>query len=209
MRTIDISMPVAPGMPSFPGDPEVVVSPVWRLAKGDGYNLSTWSFGSHTGTHVDPPRHFADDGATADHLDLDVLNGPCVVVDVDPSARAVAARDVARVPPGATRVLFRTANSARWARGIPYFPDYVALAEESVGPLLDHGVRLVGIDSLSIESDPSGRYPVHRRLLSAGALILEGLRLAEAPAGPYDLRCLPLRLASADGAPCRAVLVAP
>jgi arylformamidase len=209
MRTIDISMPVRPGMPSFPGDPPVTVSPVRQLVRGDPYNLSTWSFGSHAGTHVDPPRHFSEQGAPTDELDLELLNGPCEVVDVDPRAPYVRAGDVDRVPARTTRVLFRTGNSARWARNPRYFSDYVALAPEVARPLLDRGIRLVGIDALSIESDPGGRFPLHRSLLSEGAVILEGLWLAEARPGPYELRCLPLRLADGDGAPCRAVLLAP
>jgi arylformamidase len=209
MRTIDISMPIAVGMPTFPGDPSVTVQPVRQIGRGDPYNLSVWTFGSHAGTHVDPPLHFVPGGTPADQLDLTVLNGPCVVVDVDPGRAVVGPDEVARVPVGATRVLFRTANSARWGRSNAYFDEFVALTPEAAGTLLDRGVTLVGIDALSIESDPSETYPVHHALLAAGSLILEGLRLEPVPAGPYELRCLPLRLVGGDGAPCRAVLVAP
>ncbi|HEV8050012.1 MAG TPA: cyclase family protein, partial [Thermoplasmata archaeon] len=191
------------------GDPAVTSTPVRRLTRGDSYNLSVWSLGSHAGTHVDPPRHFAENGLAADQLDLGVLNGPCAVVEVDPRARSVTDKDLDRIPPRTTRVLFRTANSPRWARGEPFFEDYVGLSTEAAQPLVDRGVRLVGIDSLSIESDPSGRFPVHRTLLSSGTLILEGLCLDEAKPGAYELRCLPLRLGDGDGAPCRAVLLGP
>jgi arylformamidase len=107
------------------------------------------------------------------------------------------------------RVLFRTTNSVRWRRGDPFFEDFVALTDEAAAGLLDRRVRLVGIDALSIESDPTGRFPVHHRLLKASVAIVEGLVLADVPAGSYELRCLPLRLVDGDGAPCRAVLIAP
>jgi arylformamidase len=208
MRTIDVSMPVRPGMPSFPGDPAVAVEPVRRVDRGDAYNLSTWTFGSHTGTHVDPPLHFVPGGAAADALDLSVLNGPCEVVEVPPGSTGVGRLEVGRVPPGVVRVLFRTANSRRWASAGRFFDDYVAVTPDGAAALVERGVKLVGIDSLSVESDTTGAFPVHHALLGRGVLILEGLLLADVPAGPYDLRCLPLRLAGADGAPCRAVLVA-
>ncbi|MFI5414233.1 MAG: cyclase family protein [Candidatus Lutacidiplasmatales archaeon] len=208
MRTIDISMPMHPGMPSFPGDPPVHGRPVRQVDRGDPYNLSVWTMGSHAGTHVDPPRHFLSAGAGSDRLDLAVLNGPCHVVDVGDGATTVGPAEVARMPSGTTRVLFRSANSRRWDSGDQFFPDYVALTLPAANELLARGVRLVGVDALSIESDPSERYPVHRLLLGAGVAILEGLRLGAAPAGEYELRCLPLRWVDGDGAPCRAVLVA-
>jgi arylformamidase len=209
MRLIDISMPVRPGMPSFPGDPVVETTPVKRVAKGDPYNLSTWTIGSHTGTHVDPPVHFVDGGATTDQLDLGVLNGPCRVVDVPATSLSIGPEEVAAVPRGSKRVLFRTATSARWAVEPRFFPDYVALTPAAAELLADRGVGLVGIDALSIELDPTGRFPVHHRLLGGRTLILEGLLLHAAPSGEYDLRCLPLDLVGGDGGPCRAVLAVP
>jgi arylformamidase len=209
MRRIDISMPLFPGMPSFPGDPSFDVVQLCSITRGDPYNLSGLSFGSHAGTHVDPFGHFVPGGATADHLDLDVLNGPCWVVDVDARAAHVGADDVARIPTGTTRVLFRTANSTRWARSLTFFPDYVGLTTAAADALVERKVRLVGIDALSVENDPSGSFPVHHSLLARGTLILEGLLLAAAPAAEYRLDCLPLSLRDGDGAPARATLVTP
>jgi arylformamidase len=209
MRRIDISMPLHPGMPAFPGDPGFRSEPVRSLARGDPYALSLLAFGSHAGTHIDPPRHFLPEGTPVDRVDLDVLNGPCVVVGVDARKAEIGPADIPALPPGTRRVLFRTANSERWSRGEGFFPDYVALALPAAESLLRQAVRLVGIDSLSVESDPSEKYPVHRRLLGEGVLLLEGLCLAEAPPGLYDLECLPLPLRDGDGGPARAVLRAP
>jgi arylformamidase len=209
MRRIDVSMPLADGMPVFPGDTPFESSPTHGLERGDPYRLSRLVLGSHAGTHIDPPSHFLPGGTTVDQIDLDVLQGTCEVLDVPAPARAVGPADVARIPSGTTRVLFRTSNSARWARERAFFPDYVAVAPEAAAPLLARGIRLVGIDSLSLESDPTGRFPVHHTLLSGGALILEGLLLADAAPGTYELECLPLRLRGGDGGPARAVLVTP
>lgn len=208
MRRYDVSMPLSPTTPAFPGDPVFRLEPVRSLSRGDPYNLSMVSFGTHTGTHVDPPRHFLPDGAAVDRLDLELLNGACHVLEVPPERSTVGAAEVLPLPPGTVRVLLRTANSVRWSRRLEFFPDYVALGDNGARALLERGVRLVGIDSLSIESDPTGRFPVHHRLLGAGAVILEGLLLDGVPPGAYDLACLPLRIAGGDGGPARVTLLA-
>ncbi len=209
MRFLDISTALAPSTAAFPGDPPVAVVPQRRISRGDAYNLSALTMSSHAGTHVDPPSHFLAGGAPVDRIDLGLLNGPCRVVAVGPSTRAIDASVASTVPAGTRRVLFRTSNSERWARSEAFFPDYVALTDDGARALLGLGVRLVGVDSLSVESDTTGRFPVHHTLLGAGALILEGLRLAEAPEGEFELRCLPLRVEDGDGGPARAVLVLP
>jgi arylformamidase len=208
-RIYDITADIHPGMPSFPGDPPITIRPTHQLSKGDPYNLSDLSFGSHTGTHIDPPSHFLPNGLTADQIDLEGLNGPCRVVHVPDPHHEVSTGDLKGLLHGVSRVLFRTHNSLRWARGEDFFPDYVALAPETAEYLAAAKFRLVGIDSQSIEKDTTNQYPVHHTLLESGCLILEGARLADVPAGDYELRCLPLKLHHGDGAPCRAVLIAP
>ncbi|MGI0132416.1 MAG: cyclase family protein [Thermoplasmata archaeon] len=206
MRVIDISMPVYPGMPCFPGDPAVTVQRTHSIDRGDAYNVSTVNLGTHTGTHVDPPIHFLNDGVGIDAVDLGRLNGPCWVHAVPSSARLIDAAALRDVPAGTSRLLLKTRNSARWVSEDRFFPDYVALSPDGAREALHRGVRLVGIDALSIESDTSGTFPVHHALLGEGALILEGLRLAEVAPGPYQLACLPLRLRGGDGGPARAML---
>jgi arylformamidase len=207
MRRIDISMPLFEGMPAFPGDPAFENRPSHSIDRGDAYNVSSLAMGTHAGTHVDPPRHFLPEGLSVDEIDLDALNGPCHVVELPHECKVIRAAEVASVPPKTERVLFRTSNSARWAERLEFFPDYVGLDVTAADELVARGgVRLVGIDSLSVESDPSGRFPVHHALLGDGILILEGLLLADARAGPYELHCLPLRVRHGDGGPARAVV---
>ncbi len=209
MRWTDVSMPLAVNMPSFPGDPPFESRPVHSLRRGDAYNVSALSLGSHAGTHVDPPCHFLPDGASIDAVGLDRLNGPCRVVAVDRKVRSIGPEEVAQVPAGTERVLFESANSARWKAKLEFFPDYVALSDAGAAALLDRGVRVVGIDSLSVELDPSGHFPVHHRLLGAGCLIIEGLLLDGVPPGAYELHCLPLRVREGDGGPARVALTTP
>jgi len=193
---IDISLPIGPETPVWPGDPPVRVEPVARVADGDAADVSRLTLGTHTGTHVDPPAHFLPGTATVDALPLEVLVGPAVVAELPAGpidGDALASRALAG---GATRVLLKTGG------------DGGALTPDGARWLVDHGVRLVGADTLSIEPE-TAEYPVHRILLGAGVVIVEGLDLATVAPGPYELVCLPLRVLGGDGAPARAVLIRP
>jgi arylformamidase len=199
-------MPLFAGMPAFPGDPPFACEPYRTLEGGDPYRLSLIRLGSHTGTHVDPPLHFLPGGTSVDRLDLELLNGPAALLQIPPDRTAIGPDELRGVPSGTSRVLLRTANSERWARRLEFFTDYVALTPDGARSLRERGIRLVGIDALSIEADPTEKYPVHRDLLGHGVPILEGLLLSEAPEGTYELECLPLRLRDGDGGPARVVL---
>lgn len=207
-RIYDVTLPLREGAATFPGDPPIRLGVHSAIERGDPANVSTLAFGSHTGTHVDAPRHFLRQGETVDHLALSRLVGPAVVLDLsdgqgDIGARELAGQDLG----GSSRVLLRTGNGERLRRG-EFAADYRALTPEGAGFLLDHGVELVGVDSLSIERFGSEEYPVHHLLLGRGVVIVEGLDLSEVAAGRYRLICLPLRLDGLDGAPARVVLVA-
>lgn len=206
MALLDVSFPIRDRMPGFPGDPTVRVVPVRRIAEGAGYNLSSLSMSSHTGTHVDPPFHFVDGAPPVDAIALDRLNGPAFVLDARSEGLEIGPAPMARLPPGTRRVLLRTTNSERWDAEERFFAEYAALTPAGAEELLRRDVDVVGIDALSIERDPEERFPVHHRILGSGALIIEGLRLSRAAEGAYTLHCLPLRVAGGDGGPCRAAL---
>ncbi len=208
-RTLDISMPLFQGMPCFPGDPVFQSQRSHDLSRGDAYNVSALGLGSHAGTHVDPPNHFVPGGEPIDRVPLDDLNGPCRVLQIPDAVDSIGAADLPPTPPGVTRVLLRTRNSGRWAARLEFFPDFVAVNETGARELLRRGIRLVGVDALSIERDASGRYPVHHLLLAESVRIVEGLLLQEVAPGDYELRLAPLRIAGGDGGPARAYLRAP
>ncbi|MDE3153425.1 MAG: cyclase family protein [Gemmatimonadota bacterium] len=207
-RLYDISVPVESGGLVYPGNPEIDIALQQAIAKGASANVSRISFGSHTGTHVDAPRHFFDDGAGADTLPLDVLMGPALVIAMAPDLMAVSAEQLkAHDLTHTTRVLIRTRNSG-FIREREFRRNFTYLAPDGAAYLVDQGVKLVGVDYLSVEQFHSGHHRTHRTLLEHGVVIIEGLDLREPPPGVYELRCLPLRLTGLDGAPARAVLLA-
>jgi arylformamidase len=204
-RFLDVSVPLAAATPTYPGNPEFELQPVKRVAEGASSNVSRLVMGTHTGTHVDAPRHFFDDGPGSDALALDLLIGRVRVVDL-PRRGGISAEDLeAAGLREDLRVLFRTPNSALW-NGAEFRQDYTHLTEGGARYLVDQGVKLVGIDYLSVEQFKKPGAPAHRALLSHGVVIIEGLNLSEVEAGMYELYCLPLRIAGADGAPARVVL---
>ena len=164
--------------------------------------------GTHTGSHVDAPLHFGVGDRGVDQLPLDALIGPAVVVDVG-EARAVTPEHLAAVLTGGTkRVLIRSRNSTFW-REDSFRRDFTYLTGEAARQLVEAGVRLVGVDYLSVDGYASADAPAHVALLSAGVVVVEGLDLSDAEPGRYELICLPLRLAGLDGALVRAVLRRP
>jgi len=203
----DISVPLINEGLVYPGNPGIAITPQQEVSKGASANVSMLSFGSHTGTHVDAPKHFFDDGLGVDALPLDVLMGPCVLICVEDDVTAVGEAHLRlHELDGHTRILIKTRNSA-FIREREFHDDYTYLAPDGAAYLAKLGVRLVGVDYLSIEQFRSGHHKTHRTLLEKGVVIVEGLDLSVPPMGPYDLRVLPLRLVGLDGAPARAVLV--
>jgi arylformamidase len=209
LHLYDVSFPLVNGGLVYPGNPPVSITPQQSIAQGAGANVSRLDFGSHTGTHVDAPKHFFDDGAGVDTLPLEVLMGPARLIAFSDAVTSIGEAELAAHNlEGVTRLLLKTRNSKWLASGSPEFhTDYTYLAPDGAEYLTRLGVRLVGVDYLSVEQFRSGHHKSHRTLLGKGIVIVEGLLLHEPPAGDYHLRCLPLRLVGLDGAPARAVLV--
>ena len=211
MRIYDISVPIAPGeTPVYPGDPGIEISSSHSIERGDPANVSALNFGAHTGTHVDAPAHFIEGAPKISSLPLDTLAGETRVVEIDRDAAAVEERHVTdETIKGATRVLFKTRNSSFWddPRG-RFREDFAYISPDAARALVARGVRLVGIDYLSVEKFGSEDFETHLTLLSSGVVIVEGLDLRAVEPGVYELVCLPLKIdaGSGDGAPARAVL---
>lgn len=204
MKIYDITMPVSSALPTFPGDPRVTVEPVTRIARGDAANVSRITMATHSGTHIDSPLHYNDRGAPVDRIPLPLLVGKALLVEIN-GVRQIGRKELARLPIGGEeRLLIKTGNSLLWERP-GFIEDYAYLTADGAEYLLETGVRLVGIDYLSVEAFDGGG-EVHRLLLGNGVVILEGLNLDGIPAGSYELICLPLKIAGGDGAPVRAIL---
>ena len=205
MKLYDATLAVHEKMVVFPGDPPFKTEPVSRIETGEDYNLTRFSMGTHLGTHVDPPAHFIDNGATVDQVALETLVGPGVVADLrgcpQIDRRALEKAAIA----GYKRVLLKTDNGPRLLES-PLHPDTVHLAEDGARYLVENRIRLVGIDALSIEHPENPGSPVHHILLEAGVLVAESVHLLEIPPGEYEIFCLPLKIKDGDGAPARILL---
>ncbi len=211
MRIYDISVPIRPGeTPTYPGDPGIEVGSWSAIARGDRANVSVLNFGAHTGTHIDAPSHFIEGAPGISELPLDALVGDVRVVEIPGDVMAIEAEHVASSGlEWFERVLFKTRNSTFWAGAAGRFrEDFTYITPGGARALVERGVRLVGIDYLSVEKFKSEDFETHRTLLARGVVILEGLDLSGVAAGTYELLCLPLKVAggSGDGAPARAIL---
>jgi arylformamidase len=196
----DISVPVDERLPSWPGDPTFSRRLVSAIAAGVEANVSELRCGVHTGTHVDAPNHFIDGAGGIETLDLDALYGPALVADIG-GADAIDEAVLAGLDlDGVERVLFRSRNGRLWEQD-GFASEFVAITPGGARILVDHGVRLAGVDYLSV-----GDAETHRILLGAGIVCLEGLDLRVVPPGQYELFCGPVKLVGSDGAPARVVL---
>jgi arylformamidase len=208
-RIWDVSVPVRNGGLVYPGNPPITITSVQSIQAGDTANVSRIDLGSHTATHVDAPLHFMAGGAGVDELKLDVLIGPAKLIAFPDDVMAVGEADLRRHDlTGVTRLLIRTRNSAWLAsESTEFHPDFTHVAPDAAAYLVSIGVKLVGVDYLSVEQFHSPHHRTHRTLLENGVVIVEGMDLSEPPPGDYELYCLPMLLAGLDGAPARAVLI--
>ncbi|MFQ5902696.1 MAG: cyclase family protein [Candidatus Binatia bacterium] len=208
MQIHDITLALKPGIPSWPGEQNPLFKPIAEMAKGDVANVTLMSFASHTGTHVDAPSHFLSGGSTVDAMPLETLVGKALVVEIAQEDHISAATlEKAGISQGTERLLFKTRNSQLW-HSPEFNRNFCAVTLDAANWLVDHYIKLVGIDYLSIEPfDTPPEHPTHIALLKAGVVIIEGLDLRAIPPGEYTVVCLPLKAFGLDGAPARVVLL--
>ena len=209
MKIYDITVEINPELPVWPGDPEVKIERFEKLESGDNANISRMGMGLHTGTHVDAPYHFLTEGITLDKIPLERFIGTVSVVEVSGEVNILSRELLARLPAEwiTERILFKTRNSNHWSeRPHRFHPDFVAIDPSGARFLVERGVKLVGIDYLSIAPFRKSK-ETHEILLGASVIILEGLDLSAIKQGIYQLYCLPLKLGGVEGAPARVILV--
>jgi arylformamidase len=208
MRIHDVTVPLREEMATYAGtEPGPRLHFHSLLGNGDSANVSELSLGSHTGTHVDAPDHFLDNGVTVEQMPVEYLLGQAYVAEFAGDSHITAADlEAAGIPAGTTRLLAKTANGRFWDDD-KFHPEFIGFAEDAGEWLAAHGFVLVGIDYMSIERFRSPTHAVHRALLSKAIVILEGLDLRAVEAGEYFLVCAPLCVVGADGAPARVFLL--
>jgi arylformamidase len=200
----DISQPIRPGIPVWPGDTAFGVETTWSHGPGCPVHVSKITLSTHTGAHADAPLHYDPDGAAADALDLSPYLGPCRVIDARSAKGLVRPQDIAAfledTPPRVLLRTYETFPAYSWAS------DFTAVAHETIDLLAGQGVVLIGIDSPSMDPESSKDLPAHNAIRRHGLAILEGLVLDHVPIGDYELIALPLPLAGLDASPVRAIL---
>ena len=205
MPIFDVSQSLQKSTPVFPGDPSFSMVPFFSRENHDEFNLSILTMSTHLGTHVDAPLHYVDGGLKVDEISPDILVGHGIILDM----RGVDVIDVAVLEKSSwtkeKRVFLKTDFSAELrqnniSKKQPYINDSGAHA------LMERGVKLVGIDSMSVDRINDQYAPVHKLLLSSGVIIVEGLDLSEVPCGTCRIYCLPLKISGGDGAPARVFI---
>jgi arylformamidase len=203
-RLWDISPAIGPGFPVFPGDTEFSQRWTWTLSSESPVNVSEITLSPHTGSHTDAPLHYDADGKSIADVPLTTYLGACRVIHVidagalieplhvDPHLRDVPERVLLRT--------YRAAPVATWDA------NFTAIAPQTIDLLHRHGVRLIGLDTPSLDPERSKTLDAHQRVRAHGMAILEGIVLDDVPEGDYELIALPLKIAGCDASPVRAVL---
>ncbi len=203
---MDISVPLRSGMVHWPDNPPVDIERAMDMNRGDVCNVSKMSLGVHTGTHMDAPIHFLANGIGIDQMPLTAAVGRARVIEIaDPVSIKPGELATHSIQRG-ERILFKTLNSPRCWQTDDFVEDFVYVSHEAAAYLATIGAQTVGVDYLSVGGAQIDGPQTHQALLEAGIWIIEGLNLAQAQPGIYDLICLPLRIVGGDGAPARAML---
>jgi arylformamidase len=204
MKLIDISPPLDTDTPIWPGDTPVGIERVWRIEAGSPVNVARLTLSPHTGSHADAPLHYDVNGAAIGEVDLETYLGPCRVINCVGATPLVTPAHIAefldRLP---SRVLLRTYEVAPLDA---WDASFCAVAPETIELLASLGVKLIGIDTPSLDPQESKTMDSHLRIRANKMAILEGLVLDAAPAGDYELIALPLKFSTLDASPVRAVL---
>jgi arylformamidase len=208
MKLHDVSVLISEDLPVWPGDPGISMTFASSLDQGNDANVTRLEMGVHTGTHIDAPFHFEANGKSIEQLPIDTLIGSCRVFELPEITGGIGVKDIEKLNiKGEARILFKTRNSIWWKTDERKFQkDFVYITEEGAEFLVSHGVKLVGIDYLSVEKFGSVDYATHHLFLRNQVVIIEGLNLSDIRSGEYELIALPLRIKGADGSPARVIL---
>jgi arylformamidase len=206
-----VSLPIHPRMIQWVGEEICAFEPLSRTPQ-DVANVTSLLLTTHLGTHVDPPRHFVHGAMTVDEVPLDRWVGPCFVADCTGAVPEIEVADLERagIPDGCERLVLKTANSALWRDRPGEFVDtYVGVSLAAAAWIVARGIRLVGIDYLSVGPFHTTNIETHLTLLGNDVVIVEGLDLSEIVPDRYELLCFPLKIVEGDGAPARVALRGP
>jgi arylformamidase len=208
-KWIDISLVLKSDMVHWPTDPPFAIERVRDMNKGDTGNLSKIIMGTHSGTHVDAPVHFIKGAKGVDRIAIDSLIGPTRIIEIADAdtikEKELAGHEIKKCE----RILLRTRNSInKILYKNTFTEDFVYMETGAAKFLVSRGIKTIGVDYLSVGGYKKNGPDVHRTLLGAGILIIEGLDLTETLPGLYDMICLPIKVLDSDGAPARVIVKA-
>lgn len=203
---IDITVPVHNGMPVWPNDPGLRLERVMDQNNGDVCTLTRATMSAHTGTHMDAPLHFVRNAATIEQMPIDATVGPARVIGIGDKKAIHREELLSHKIQSGERILFRTGNSDKDWANLPFDEQFIFIARDGAEYLAECGVKTVGVDYLSVGGYTQDSVETHVALLGKGIWVIEGLALGPITPGDYDLVCLPLKWAGAEGAPARAIL---
>ncbi len=206
-KWIDVSLTLKSNMVHWPTDPPFSIERVRDMDKGDTINLSKITMGAHSGTHVDAPAHFIKGAKGVDRLLFDSLIGLARIIEIE-DADTIKEKELAghRIRKG-ERILLRTLNSTnQLLHKDNFIEDFVYMEKDAAEFLVTRGIKTLGVDYLSVGGYKKNGPDVHRTLLGAGILVIEGLDLTNAPPGLYNMICLPMMILDSDGAPARVIV---
>lgn len=206
---IDISVPTSPDVTTFPGDPAPKFYwPGWTHENGDPANVGFFDGGLHHGTHVDAPWHFIRDAKRLEEIPLDHWVGPCCVVDMTGCEKCVDedALNAADLPDHVERLLLKTRNSNSEYWHEPWNPEFIYIHESAARWCVQHGIKTVGLDYLTIDPPSEPKFPAHLELLGHEVTIIENVVLRDVEPGEYELLAAPVKVQQVDGGWCRALL---
>lgn len=212
MKIFDISIPISRGMVVWPGDPYPAIRKVSEIKRGDDANVSEISMSVHSGTHIDSPNHFIDNGKTVEQIPLEKLVGDVLIMEFKDETSVInkeALKDHPQLKAllVVKKVLLKTSNSSRLLLKQENFSrEYVGIDKSGAQFLANLNLDLIGLDYLSVASFQETEEP-HQILLKNEIVLLEGINLHEVPPGYYKLFCLPLSILGSDGAPARTILI--
>ncbi len=202
----DLTLPLSPEIITLPGDPHPRFEAVKSIPRGDAYNLTAMTLGTHTGTHIDVPRHFYDDGMTIEEIPFDRLIGPARVIEIT-DHRAVDRPDLERHAVRPKEILLlKTDNSSLIVKDA-FDPGFTYLTPDGARYLVEVGIRTLGFDYFSVEKLDNPIPEVHYLLLGNRIIVIEGLDLSRVAAGEYFMVALPLKVKDGNGSPTRVVLI--
>ena len=199
----DITPTVSAALPVWPGDTPFSATTTWAIGEGCPVRVSQLAMSTHTGAHCDAPSHYDVDGAGIDAVPLSAYIGACRVIDCVGASRVLPSHVQGHLDALPPRVLLRTYSRAPTTA---WDPDFASVDPATIGLLAAHGVRLIGIDTPSLDVQTSKTMDAHHAVRKHGMAILEGVVLDAVPPGDYELIALPLKLAGMDASPVRAVL---